>query len=1070
MTIKTINLPILTTEPHPVMTVPVRENRKYKVGLVQINNSFANQNYLPLSIGFLHAYAQKYAKNFNDFEFVNPIYKRLPLAQAVSQLDGVDIACFSTYVWNFNLSCKIAQKLKEKNPNTFILFGGCHIPDNEEKGLKEFLYKYPFVDLVITGEGERAFSAFLEKFHDRDWQNVPSTAYLDDNKQYFRTKVAERIEDLNEIPSPYLNGYFDSIAFQNPDENWIGLFETNRGCPFKCTFCFAGDTIALTANRVFRFDRENVQTENLMCSCGSTHELKRGQEERSLIQTGNKKCLSFEFYNGLSLTVTPDHKIYCADNDNIVMKQAQDISANDWVVTQIGQNAVKNEMPLCTDNPKNLNGVIPKTFNTDLAWLTGLLIGDGNIRKQGTSVRFVAAPDIEQKIKHISENIFEITPRSYDIGNTDKVRHVEIFSKLIVNMFRSIGIGSGFEKLRVPEIVMRSPSIVVRAFLEGLWAADGYKPKNAEHQYLTTVSSQLAHECASLIHWIGDIAAIKHIDSAKYKPNVSYNVQSVFRVEWHGRENMYRENTRGTCGFPNQVPLSYGISRSLKRISPTHGGRTRGVVSRYRLKQFDAHHPLIRDDVIYTQVKTITKTEKIPVFDMMNQPRNIVVANGVMASNCDWGTGEKNRMSNYDLDGRIFSEIEWFSKNKISFVYCCDANFGMYKRDLDIARKFAELKSGYGYPERFSVQNTKNSTELSYQIQKVLVDSGLDKGVLLAFQSIHEPTLEAIERKNIKLSTFFELQRRFTSEGVTTFSDIILGLPLETYETFVHGVETLICSGQHNRIQFNNLSILPNAPIVEDMSKFGLDIVESKIINIHGSLAETEEIEETQLMVVGNYALPRDRWVEARSFGYMTSLLHFDKLLQIPNVIMNTIYGVKYKDIIQSFLDADSNQYPVIAKVSEAFRDQARNMQRGGAEYCESKEWLNIWWPADELAYIHLSTQGQLDAFYDEAKNILLSLVADKEDVREVLDEAMLLNRTLLKQPCINQDIELSLKYNVYQTYRENILSSKSTLKQGQFIHHINRSDKTWVSWEQWCQEVVWYGNKKGDYYYRCSV
>ena len=72
-------------------------------------------------------------------------------------------------------------------------------------------------------------------------------------------------------------------------------------------------------------------------------------------------------------------------------------------------------------------------------------------------------------------------------------------------------------------------------------------------------------------------------------------------------------------------------------------------------------------------------------------------------------------------------------------------------------------------------------------------------------------TLEAIKRDNISLGTYMELQRRFTRDKVETYSDLILGLPGETYESFVKGVDQLIENGQHNRIQFNNLSILPNA-------------------------------------------------------------------------------------------------------------------------------------------------------------------------------------------------------------------------------------------------------------------
>ena len=61
---------------------------KIKIGTVQVNNSFSGQNYLPLSLGFLYSHAKEYASNFDDYEFLNPIYKRVPVRDAVEVKGG----------------------------------------------------------------------------------------------------------------------------------------------------------------------------------------------------------------------------------------------------------------------------------------------------------------------------------------------------------------------------------------------------------------------------------------------------------------------------------------------------------------------------------------------------------------------------------------------------------------------------------------------------------------------------------------------------------------------------------------------------------------------------------------------------------------------------------------------------------------------------------------------------------------------------------------------------------------------------------------------------------------------
>ena len=124
---------------------------KYVVGLVQINNSFSGQNYLPLSIGMLQAYAQKNLKQPDDFVFQSQIYKRISVETAVNHLKGTNVIFFSTYVWNWRISLAIGKAIKSESPSTIIVFGGPQVPDNVEP----FLREHPYVDLACHGEGEQ---------------------------------------------------------------------------------------------------------------------------------------------------------------------------------------------------------------------------------------------------------------------------------------------------------------------------------------------------------------------------------------------------------------------------------------------------------------------------------------------------------------------------------------------------------------------------------------------------------------------------------------------------------------------------------------------------------------------------------------------------------------------------------------------------------------------------------------------------------------------------------------------------------------------------------------------------
>src|SRR5262249_29656407 len=117
-----------------------------------------------------------------------------------------------------------------------------------------FLREHRFIDLCVHGEGETPFLAILEMLPGRDWPSIGSTSFLDADGAYRQSARSGRKRDLDEIPSPFLSGAFAPLMAANPQENWIGLWETNRGCPFQCTFCDWGSATATKVNQ-FALDR-----------------------------------------------------------------------------------------------------------------------------------------------------------------------------------------------------------------------------------------------------------------------------------------------------------------------------------------------------------------------------------------------------------------------------------------------------------------------------------------------------------------------------------------------------------------------------------------------------------------------------------------------------------------------------------------------------------------------------------------------------------------------------------------------------------------------------------------------
>ena len=639
------------------------------VGLVQINNSFSGQNYLPVVAGLLQGYVERNASDPERFRFLLPIYRRIPARDAVVALHGAHVVGFSTYVWNGRISLEIARRLKRDDPETVIVFGGPHVPDYPEN----FLRENRFIDIAVHNEGEATFLELLETLPGRDWTGIAGISYIDPDGGFVRTADRARFRDLDEVPSPYIDGTFEPLMNAHPEETWIALWETNRGCPFECTFC-------------------------------------------------------------------------------------------------------------------------------------------------------------------------------------------------------------------------------------------------------------------------------------------------------------------------------------------------------------------------------------------------------------DWGSAIAAKVNKFGLE-RLKQEADWFAAKNIEYIFCCDANFGILQRDVDIAEYVAHIKKTTGYPTALSVQNTKNATERAYLTQKILSDAGLNKGVALSMQSMDPNTLTSIKRDNISLESYLELQRRFTRDGVETYSDLILGLPGETYDSFADGIDRLIESGQHNRIQFNNLSILPNAEMGDPayQAKFGMVTVESTIINIHGERTELDDdVLEVQDLVIATASMPAADWRKTRTLCWITALLHFDKLFQMPLIVAHETTGLRYRDMFEALLDADETKYPLLAGIVGFFMDEAEKIQRGGTEYVFSRDWLYIYWPADEYIFIKMTHEGTFERFCEEAGALLMALpgASGDENARAAITDAIRLNQAMVKQPYVTGNVTVTGDYDILSFCKAVRDGQPAHLRKQKTCNVIDRSSAHYDDFQLWCREVVWWGNKKGAYLY----
>jgi radical SAM superfamily enzyme YgiQ (UPF0313 family) len=177
---------------------------------------------------------------------------------------------------------------------------------------------------------------------------------------------------------------------------------------------------------------------------------------------------------------------------------------------------------------------------------------------------------------------------------------------------------------------------------------------------------------------------------------------------------------------------------------------------------------------------------------------------------CDWGSATLSRIRKFDLD-RVFGELEWCAQHKVRTIFCADANFGIFPRDVDIARKVVELKEKYGYPVVWESSYAKNTVKHLREIIEILTRGGVLSTGTLSLQSVDQPTLDAIKRSNIKVEKYDDLAVEFAKQGLPLVVELMMGLPGSTLESFTADLQQTI--DREVKARANPTEVLMNSPM-----------------------------------------------------------------------------------------------------------------------------------------------------------------------------------------------------------------------------------------------------------------
>jgi radical SAM superfamily enzyme YgiQ (UPF0313 family) len=196
---------------------------------------------IPLNIGFVATYCKQ--QFGSDVEIT--LFKYIDELEKAIKESPPDILALSNYVWSRNLSYEIFSIMKDIDSNVLTVWGGPNFPIDFPSQQK-FMNKFSKIDVYVPVDGEAGFANIVEKAlksnSKKDIKKLVLSEPIDgcvirdsDGKLQYTIPII-RIKKLDEIPSPYTSGILDKFF----DGKLTPMMQTNRGCPFHCTFCADG--------------------------------------------------------------------------------------------------------------------------------------------------------------------------------------------------------------------------------------------------------------------------------------------------------------------------------------------------------------------------------------------------------------------------------------------------------------------------------------------------------------------------------------------------------------------------------------------------------------------------------------------------------------------------------------------------------------------------------------------------------------------------------------------------------------------------------------------------------------
>jgi len=425
---------------------------------------------------------------------------------------------------------------------------------------------------------------------------------------------------------------------------------------------------------------------------------------------------------------------------------------------------------------------------------------------------------------------------------------------------------------------------------------------------------------------------------------------------------------------------------------------------------------------------------------------------------CDWDT-LKTRARPFPME-RIKAEIEWSAARGIEFFCMADSNFGIHERDSEIIDYVLKLRDETGYPKRFQTCFAKDDDERVFEINKKLSAAGISRSATISFQSMSREVLKNIGRANISTERFKEMMSRYNALNIPTYSELILGLPGETVDSFKAGLTELLDMGQHATVFVHNCDLLPNS-IMDDPEYgrlHGIKSVVTPMNKYHCEFDENEEATELSRTVIGSKTMDVADWIRASLYANCVQCFHAMGLLRCFAVYLRYEKNAGYTEFYSSLLDwieSDENRHTAAHETYTVIRNILEKFTRaeGVVTYYDPK-FSKVIWRHEEGAFLELVSRQE--QFYSEIGGFLERFGIEGD----MYADLMAYQRGILKLPDrVKTDIPLGHDLHAY--FKRIYVNDYAPPEKIRNTLHIEDTEPV-DNWADYAKYAVWFGRKSG--------